>query len=331
MLVLHLFFAMIAGSKSKSRRIRMRLMNYISNIGYRGGIVVGNFAADLEKAGRAAGERLPRWIRELLEADDNLRATRRVEKHVRSVIKSVKAGERRRPDWLIPLDDVQLIPPVLAPHKIIALGFNYRSHAAEQSAFFKKQIAPPPEPVIFAKYSSALIGQNEPICLPPSDLTTQVDYECELVAVIGRTTYQVSEKAALSCIAGYTIMNDVSARDCQFRDRQWTRAKSFNTFAPCGPWIVTADELNRKFPLRLQTRLNGELVQDSTTDDMIFSAAHVIAYLSRAMTLWPGDMIATGTPAGVGYFRNPQRLLAPGDIVACSIDGIGVLTNNVVS
>lgn len=309
----------------------MRLISYVSSDGMvRGGMAIGNYAADLEKSARAAGERLPVSVKGLLETDDNIRAARRVEKQLKLLVKSIETGRERRPRWLMPLDELDLAPPILNPQKIIALGFNYRSHAEEQASYFKKPIEPPKEPVIFAKYASALVGQDDPIRLPSRDITTEVDYECELVAVIGRPAWRVSEAEAPRHIAGYTIMNDVSARDCQFRDRQWTRAKSFDTFAPCGPWIVTADELKRKFPLRIQTRLNGELMQDAATDDMIFSPAYIVSYLSRAMTLLPGDLIATGTPAGVGYFRNPQRLLAPGDVIECSIDGIGTLTNHVI-
>ncbi len=308
----------------------MRLISYVAADGaVRGGMALGHDAADLERAGRAFHEPLPPTVKGLLEAGDGLRALRHVQAQVRKLIRAVAAARARRPRWLMRLDAVALAPPIVNPQKIIALGFNYRSHAEEQTKFFGKPIEPPREPVIFAKYASALTGPDGPIRLPPPAVTTQVDYEGELVAVIGRPTWRVSEAEALRHVAGYTIMNDVSARDCQFRDRQWTRAKSCDTFAPCGPWIVTADALARKFPLKLQTRLNGELVQDAATDDMIFSLPYIISYVSRAMTLWPGDLIATGTPAGVGYFRTPQRLLAPGDVVECSIAGIGTLRNPV--
>ncbi|MCE5231133.1 fumarylacetoacetate hydrolase family protein [bacterium] len=300
----------------------MRLVSYRANAAWRAGIVVGECVADLERAGRANGWKLPATVRELLETDKNLSAAKRVEKQLMHAA--------RKPRWLMHVSDLELGPPIPDPQKIIALGFNYRSHADEQTAFFRKPIEPPKTPVIFAKYASALVGPRAAIVLPPQDLTKEVDYEVELVAVIGRAARGVSEADALKYVAGYMVMNDVSARDCQFGDRQWTRAKSFDTFAPCGPWLVTPDGI-KEWPLRLWTKLNGETVQGSTTGDMIFSAAHVIAYLSRGMTLVPGDLIATGTPAGVGKFRIPERMLRDGDVVACGVEGIGELVNEVRS
>lgn len=309
----------------------MKIVSYRAGGSYRAGLVAGDWVVDAERSGKAYELRLPISVRELLAmGGDGMASAKHVIAQLPMVERSIAAGERR-PRWLMRFDDVELGPPVPDPEKIIALGFNYKSHVEEQKAFFKKPIEAPRAPVIFAKYASALAGPRDPIVLPPPGVTTQVDYECEVVAVIGKQARGVSEADALKYVAGYMVMNDVSARDCQFSDRQFTRAKSFDTFAPCGPWIVTADELGGKWPLKLWADVNGERMQESNTGDMFFSLPCIISYLSRGMTLRPGDLIATGTPAGVGAFRTPQRFLKAGDIVECGVEGIGGLVNQVVS
>ncbi len=214
-------------------------------------------------------------------------------------------------------------PPLPDPSKIICLGRNYRAHAEEQA----KPL--PARPLLFPKLPSALIGHGAPIPLPDPAIEDRVDYEAELAVVIGRRARGVSEAQALGFVAGYTILNDISGRRTQRAEKQWLRAKGFDGFAPCGPWIVTADEIPDPQALKIECRVNGELRQSSDTGKMIFSVAYLISYLSATMTLEPGDIISTGTPGGVGEHRDPPVFLGEGDVVTCSIAGIGSLENPV--
>jgi 2-keto-4-pentenoate hydratase/2-oxohepta-3-ene-1,7-dioic acid hydratase in catechol pathway len=207
------------------------------------------------------------------------------------------------------------------PGKIVCVGLNYRDHAAEQG------VAPPEYPILFAKWQTALIGPGEPIMLPP--VTRQVDYEAELGVVIGERVRNVSEGEALEAVRGYACVNEISARDLQFADGQWTRAKSIDTFCPVGPRVVPREEIRDPQALRIRCTLNDEVMQDSSTAEMIFSVAEVIAFASETMTLEPGDLIATGTPAGVGFTREPPVFLEDGDEVTVEIEGLGALTNPV--
>jgi len=219
-----------------------------------------------------------------------------------------------------PLPETRLLAPVRNPSKIIALARNYVAHAAEQ------KVAPPKNPVIFAKYPSAIIGPEEAITWDGT-LTQQVDAEAELAVVIGRTARRVPEAEALRYVAGYTCCNDVSARDLQFADKQYTRGKSLDTFCPLGPWLVTRDEIPDPQRLEIKAVWNGKVMQHASTAEMSFGVAYLIAFLSRAFTLLPGDIIATGTPAGVGVFREPPVFLKDGDEVVIEIEGIGKLRN----
>ena len=221
-----------------------------------------------------------------------------------------------------PLKRAKFAPVVTAPQKIIAIGLNYRNHARETG------MRVPPVPMSWCKYTSSLLGHGETIRYRKAD-SAQVDYEIELAFVIGRRARNVAPKQALRHVFGYTICNDVTARDEQFAEGQFCRAKSFDTFTPLGPWIVDAEELGDPQKLRLQTRVDGAVVQDETTADMIFPCAELVAYLSRYMTLEPGDVVATGTPAGVGFKRNPPVYLTHGAIVECEIERIGRLRNRV--
>lgn len=210
----------------------------------------------------------------------------------------------------------------LDPVDLIAIGLNYRRHAEESGA------AVPEFPLIFAKLTSCVIGPGDPIVLP-EDAPEEVDYEAELAVVIGKTARKVSQTDAMQYVLGYTCANDVSARDCQrFRDKQWTRAKSFDTFCPLGPALLInpAVDPNR---LAIRGRLNGQLVQDSSTADMIFSVRYLVSYLSHQFTLRPGTVILTGTPEGVGFGRKPPVYLKAGDTYAVEIEGIGELVNPV--
>jgi 2-keto-4-pentenoate hydratase/2-oxohepta-3-ene-1,7-dioic acid hydratase in catechol pathway len=211
--------------------------------------------------------------------------------------------------------------PIDRPQKIICVGLNYVDHAAEGS----QQI--PERPLLFAKWPNTLIGAREPIVLP--SISAKVDYEGELAAVIGTRARGLGVDDALDAVAGYLCANDVSARDLQFADRQWVRGKSLDTFCPIGPALVPASEIPDPQALRLKTILNGEVVQEAPTSDMIFSVAQIVAFVSEAITLEPGDLILTGTPAGVGIFRDPELLLQPGDEVTVEIEGLGTLTNPV--
>ena len=222
-----------------------------------------------------------------------------------------------------PLQEGNLLAPVVFPPKIVCLGLNYRDHINEQHA------ALPDEPIIFMKPHTAIIGPNENIVKP--SFVKQLDYEAELAIVIGRKAKNVSISEAKSYIFGYTILNDVSARDFQFKDKQWTRGKSFDTFAPTGPCITTAGQLKDTSNLRIRTWVNEELRQDSTTKNMVFNVYEIVHRLSRVMTLEPCDIIATGTPSGVGFALKPNpKFLQDNDTVKIEIEGIGVLKNRVV-
>ena len=213
--------------------------------------------------------------------------------------------------------------PIPRPPKLICIGLNYRDHAAES------KLAIPEVPTMFAKFSTAVIGPGQPIVLPRN--SAKPDYEAEFAVVIGRRGRHVAENDWRDYVFGYTILNDVSARDFQMATSQWMIGKTFDTFAPFGPAIVTADEIADPHNLHISLTLNGETMQDSSTGNLIFKLPQLIAYLSSVFTLEPGDVIATGTPAGVGFARKPPRWLRPGDEVRIQIEGLGELVNPVVA
>jgi 2,4-diketo-3-deoxy-L-fuconate hydrolase len=215
--------------------------------------------------------------------------------------------------------DVRLLAP-LRPGKIVCVGLNYMDHCREQ------HVTPPDRPTLFAKFPTSVIGPAEAIRWP-ADFSTQVDYEAELAVVIGRTASRVAEGDALAHVFGYTAANDVTARDVQRGDKQWIRGKAADTFCPLGPVVATTDDIPDPQQLTVRARVNGEVRQDSHTREMIFPVAALIAFISRAITLEPGDVILTGTPDGVGVFRTPQMFLAPGDRVEVEIGDLGVLAN----
>ncbi len=219
-----------------------------------------------------------------------------------------------------PLEELSLLSPVPRPGKVVAVGLNYRDHAEEGGR------ETPPEPVLFAKFTTSIVGHGTEIRWDPG-LTAAVDFEAELAVVIGRTARRVMEAEALTYVLGYTCLNDVSARDLQFSDKQFVRAKSLDTFTPIGPALVTADEIPDPQALGIRCLVNGEVMQDSSTAQMVHGVAALIAFCSRAFTLEPGDIIATGTPSGVGWFRDPKRMLRDGDEVIVEIDGVGRLVN----
>jgi 2-keto-4-pentenoate hydratase/2-oxohepta-3-ene-1,7-dioic acid hydratase in catechol pathway len=219
---------------------------------------------------------------------------------------------------------VALLPPIPEPRKIICIGLNYRDHAAESGALIPK------EPILFSKFPTALVGHEANIVLPA--VSSEVDYEAELVIVIGKRGKPRSKAEAAEYIAGYTIGHDVSARDWQLKKegKPWTIGKTFDTFAPCGPVLVTADEVPDPTNLAIRLRLNGATMQDSSTKQMIFSPAELLVYLAQVFTLEPGDLIFTGTPPGVGFARKPPVFLKPGDVVEIEIERLGLLRNRCV-
>ncbi|HEY7914756.1 MAG TPA: fumarylacetoacetate hydrolase family protein [Blastocatellia bacterium] len=222
---------------------------------------------------------------------------------------------------LHPIRNVALNSPVLHPGKILAVGLNYAAHASEGGR------KPPERPLIFSKNVTALIGPGDPIRLPR--ISDKVDYEAELAVVIGKQGRSIASINAYEHIAGYTIMNDVTARDLQRSESQWARAKGLDTFAPCGPWLVTADEMTDPHSLDISLRVNGEARQRSNTSDLIFKIPSLIEFISEDLTLLPGDIISTGTPSGVGAYMTPPVFLKQGDTIEITIAGIGVLRNRV--
>lgn len=240
-----------------------------------------------------------------------------------AALAGVVAAISERPG--IPLSAVRLLPPVLDPQKIICVGLNYADHAAETGATVGE------EPVIFCKFPTALVGPEQPIELPPESI--QVDYEAELVVIIGRKARRVTRDRAWDYIAGYACGHDVSARDWQKHKpgKQWLLGKSFDTFAPLGPWLATPDEIRDPGKLHIEMRLNGQVMQSSSTNQLIFPVDYLVSYLSHVCTLLPGDLIYTGTPPGVGMARTPPVFLKPGDVTEVTIDGLGTLRNPVVA
>jgi 2-keto-4-pentenoate hydratase/2-oxohepta-3-ene-1,7-dioic acid hydratase in catechol pathway len=229
--------------------------------------------------------------------------------------------QARKSEAVLTREEVQIVSPVPRPGKIICIGLNYRDHAEESG------MAIPKSPVIFSKFSTCAIGPGEPIVIPHGSIET--DYEAELAFMIGRRAQNVKKEDALNYVFGYTNFNDVSARDFQFADGQWQRGKSCDTFAPMGEFIATTDEIPDPQNLSIKLHLNGETLQDSNTDQMVFGVAELVEFLSRFITLEPGDVVATGTPPGVGFARKPPVYLKNGDTVEVEIEGLGKLSNPV--
>ncbi len=237
------------------------------------------------------------------------------------MIDLIKAGIKCTPSGdPLSIDDVRFAPPVNHPSKIIGIGLNYMDHIREGSAKV------PESPIVFTKFQSSLTGHKGPIIWDIS-LTKKVDFEAELAVVIGKTMHDCPEHEVLDGIFGYTCANDVSARDLQFGDGQWVRGKSLDTFCPLGPWIVTSDEIPDPHSLSIKCRLNGEVMQDGNTGQMIFKLPRLISFLSKNFTLIPGDVILTGTPHGVGCFRDPPLFMKDGDRIVVEIENIGRLEN----
>jgi len=231
--------------------------------------------------------------------------------------------QAKQKGWLVNSSDAYWFAPVPRPGKLICIGLNYRDHAAESN------MPIPEQPVIFSKFSSCVIAPGEPVVIPSK--SQQVDYEAELAVVIGRTAKNVKASEAYNYVLGYTAVNDVSARDFQFADGQWQRGKSCDTFAPMGQVIVTTDEIPDPHKLSIKLVLNGQTMQNSNTNQLIFGVPALIEFLTESITLEPGDVIATGTPPGVGFARKPPVFLKPGDQMEVLIEGIGGVGNPVVA
>jgi acylpyruvate hydrolase len=282
------------------------------------GCVFGDTCFDLTKAIGDDLLEFPRvvfTIEEVLPVKDGLQLLEDQLSHLERSSSGIQS-------YLFHDSDAILRAPITRPLKLIGIGLNYKDHVEETKGQAPKQ------PLLFGMYSNAIIGPEESIVIPP--MSKQVDYEAELGVIMGRRARQISPTAALDYVAGYTIVNDVSARDLQFSDGQWLRAKSFDTFAPIGPYLVTRSTLGDGDGLAIELRLNGKTMQKSNTRNMIFKVLDLISFISKVMTLEVGDVIATGTPGGVGFVRNPQVFMQAGDVVEIELEGIGVLKNRVV-
>ena len=292
----------------------MKLVTYDTGAGPRSGAVLGELIVDLHSASDGS---LPVGMLELLATEGAVLRARRL------LASAAGMGETLPAASCVHTDRATVLAPLPRPGKVICLGINYRDHAAESG------LPVPAEPVVFSKAPTSVIGPGAAIVLP--EASEQVDYEVELAFVIGRRAKLVKARQAMDYVAGYTVLNDVSARDYQ-REKpggQWHLAKSFDTFCPIGPWILTADEIADPHNLALSCAVSGELMQSSNTSQMIFRIPEVVEYLSRVFTLEPGDVVGTGTPAGVGFVRTPPRYLRRGDVVGCTIQEIGTLENPV--
>lgn len=292
----------------------MRLVTYESDGKWRAGVIVDGSVVDSTAAAVAANINFagdPVSNRQVIQLTPN-----ELSRFENSARETANAS-----DDVFPLEDATLGPPIPDPDKIICLGLNYKRHA-EESGF-----KPPEIPILFAKYRNALTGPTSPIVLPR--MSQEVDYEGELAVVIGKRGRYIPVEDALGHVAGYMAFHDVSARDLQMRTGQWLSGKTLDTFAPCGPSLVI-NEISDPQNLNISTRVNGRTLQQSNTRNMIFSVAETIAYISQLLTLEPGDIIATGTPEGVGFKRTPPIFLQQGDVVEVEIENIGRLRNPVV-
>lgn len=285
----------------------MKLISYGPACQERPGVLLDrDVILDLE----SASDGRIRTIRHLLEQGDP---------GLRQVAEWIEAGPQDR--WLRSARGVRLGPPVTNPSKIVCVGLNCRSHAEEQ------KVRLPERPLLFSKAVTSLAGDGDPIWYPVEE--EHLDYEAELAIVIGRPAFRVKPEDWTSYVAGFTIVNDVSARDAQRADRKWFRGKSYDSCCPMGPYMVTRDDIPDPQDLRLTATLNGELRQDGHTSDLIFSVPEILAFVSRNITFLPGDVISTGTPCGVGIFRDPPACMKPGDEISVWIEKVGTLTNQV--
>ena len=293
----------------------MRFVRYLHSGVESYGLLSDDEIIGLQTLAGALETLLPSTIEELIGlGEEGIRTVEQL------MFNSTKAEKREATSKI---GDATLLAPVSSPPKIICLGLNYRDHAEEAGADI------PDEPIVFMKPRTAIVGPDDLVIRPA--FVEELDYEAELAIIIGKKGKNIPVSEAKKYIFGYTAFNDISAREIQFKDKQWTRGKSFDTFAPIGPCITTADQIGNPSNLNIRTRVNGELRQDSSTKNMVFDVYEVIHHISRVMTLEPCDIIATGTPAGVAVFTKPTpKFLSPGDLVEVEIENIGTLRNKVV-
>lgn len=293
----------------------MKVARYTVHGGESYGVVrEDNSIVDVPKIGKTLGKKVPKNIDALISLGDE------AENLLVEILNNASHGR----SFVLDPSQIVLKAPVASPPKIICLGLNYRDHAEEAGASL------PDEPIIFMKPRTAIVGPNEPVKKPR--FVERLDYEVELGVVIGKAGKNIPVSKAKEHIFGYTAFNDISARDIQFKDGQWTRGKSFDTFAPFGPCIVTAAQIGDPNNLRMWTTVNGETRQNSSTKHMLFNVYEIVHHLSKVMTLEPCDLIATGTPAGVAAFMKPKpRFLQPGDVVEVEIEKIGKLRNPIAT
>lgn len=321
----------------------MKLVTYESGKQSRPGVLEGEFVLDVRAVVEmVTRRRVPRLLaarpafkaamralaeggfgpRDMIELLERGEAWRRALATVSSSLAKALDPESAPKGLFTPLSSARLRAPIARPGKITCVGLNYADHAREQG------IEPPTSPIFFLKSNNTICGPRDPVHLPPN--STQVDYEAEFAVVIGKGGTRIPEDRAYEHVAGYMILNDVTARDFQFADKQWYRGKSCDTFAPTGPWIVTRDEVPDPHALRISLTLNGETMQDSSTSNLIFKVPYLVSYLSQSMTWETGDVISTGTPPGVGVFRKPPVFLKAGDSMTVAVEKLGSLTNTVL-
>jgi 2-keto-4-pentenoate hydratase/2-oxohepta-3-ene-1,7-dioic acid hydratase in catechol pathway len=288
-----------------------KILRYIGPNGSESyGVMVDNFVVDRSDLEKELNIKLPEDIVSFISST-----------YLNMVLEEVKRISFKQ---VFKLEDLKLLAPIPNPPKILCLGLNYIDHAEEQ------QKTPPDEPMIFIKPRTSIAGPFDDIYVP-SDYVQQLDYEGELAVIIGKLGKRISASKALDYVLGYTVFNDLSARDIQAKDKQWTRGKSLDQFAPIGPWIVTRDEIENPYNLKIVTKVNDEVRQNSSTSKMVHKIDRVIEILSKGMTLEPGDIIATGTPSGVGVFMKPKpKFLKHGDIVEITIEKIGTIRNRII-
>ena len=301
----------------------MRFVTYrIGEREARLGLLHDGLTVDVAGLGAAAGLPLPATMLEFIDLGPL--AVETIKMKLAEMDRSALLG------YSVPEGNVRLLAPIPRPRKnIFGIGLNYTEHVAESARALDTSDQLPKQPVIFSKPPTAVIASGDPI-LHNANVTQQLDWETELAVVIGQTAHHVAEEDALDYVVGYTVINDVSARDCR-RAGQWIVSKGQDTFAPMGPCIVTRDDIPDPHVLNLWTRVNGVEKQNSNTRFMLFNVNQLITDISSVMTLEPGDIIATGTPAGVGAGRDPQEFMWPGDVVECHVEGIGTLRNPIVA
>lgn len=282
------------------------------------GLLINDYVVDFDLAAkRMRIPSFPRDMKEFLEMGSVAMNNARVVHEKAFELLS----QGKQSNYLFPVKSVKLWAPVDKPEKIICIGQNYIDHCREQG------VEPPERPIVFAKFWNTLNGPSEPVLLP--GVSDKIDYEAELAFVIGKRGRNISIDQAMKYVAGYMVLNDITARDIQKSDGQWVRGKSCDTFAPCGPSLVTKDEIKDPHLLKISLKLNGKVMQESSTSNLIFKIPFLIEYLSKSMTLQPGDIVSTGTPPGVGFARKPPVFLKAGDVIETFIENIGCLKNKI--